>query len=121
MIELRPEFRFPSQIWSILPGLGPFLPGFGPFWQDLGHFAWIWAIQFGFGPQRRQSPEGGAEGGTDVRTYGQTDSPCVLQDFVPFGAAAQTATSTVTDEVNLPKREVHLLIVTPERDKAYCR
>ena len=24
----------------------------------------------------------------DVRTYGRTDSPCVLQDFVPFGAAA---------------------------------
>ena len=24
----------------------------------------------------------------DGRTDGQTDSPCVLQDFVPFGAAA---------------------------------
>ena len=25
----------------------------------------------------------------DGQTYGRTDSPCVLQDFVPFGAAAQ--------------------------------
>ena len=69
MIDIRPEFRFSSQIW-------PILPGFGPFWLDLGHFAWILAIQLGFGPQRRQSPEGGAEGGdgrTDVRTYGRTD------------------------------------------------
>ena len=36
-------------------------------------------------------PEGPDEGG-DRRTDGQTDerkSPCVLQDFVPFGAAAQ--------------------------------
>ena len=31
-------------------------------------------------------------GGTDVRTDGRTDSPCVLQDFVPFGAAAQKRT-----------------------------
>ena len=31
----------------------------------------------------------GRGGGTEVRTYGRTDSPCVLQDFVPFGAAAQ--------------------------------
>ena len=27
-------------------------------------------------------------GCTDVRMDGRTDSPCVLQDFVPFGAAA---------------------------------
>ena len=27
-------------------------------------------------------------GRTDGRTYGWTDSPCVLQNFVPFGAAA---------------------------------
>ena len=26
---------------------------------------------------------------TYVQTDGRTDSPCVLQDFVPFGAAAQ--------------------------------
>ena len=66
MIELRPELRFSSQIW-------PISPGFGPFWLDLGHFAWIWAIQFGFGPQRRRSPEDGAGGGTYVRTDGRTD------------------------------------------------
>ena len=61
--------------------------------MDLGYFAWIWAIQFGFGPQRRQSPEDGAggDGRTYVRTDGRTDSPYVLQDFVPFGAAAQKA------------------------------
>ena len=28
------------------------------------------------------------EGWMDGRTDGRTDSPCVLQDFVPFGAAA---------------------------------
>ena len=38
-------------------------------------------------PQRRQSPEDGV-GRTDRHTYGQIH-PCVLQDFVPFGAAAQ--------------------------------
>ena len=67
------------------------------FWQDLGHFAWIWAIMLEFwpfclvlshiawiwailqnlglyGPQRRRSPEDGLGGGqTDVRTYGRTD------------------------------------------------
>ena len=97
MTELRPEFRFPSQIWSILPVLGPFLPGFGPIWLDLGHFAWIWAIQFGFGPQRRRSPEGGAGGGTDGWTDGQTDGrtyvrmdgqilPVFYRTSSPFGA-----------------------------------
>ena len=37
-------------------------------------------------------PEGPDEGGTNGRTNERTDerkSPCVLQDFVPFGAAAQ--------------------------------
>ena len=43
MIELRPEFRFSSQIW-------PNSSGFGPFWLDLGHFAWIWAIMLRFEP-----------------------------------------------------------------------
>ena len=63
--------------------------GFGSFCLDLGHIAWIWAIWQNWGqnrPQRRQSPEDGAGG--DGRTDGWTDSPCVLQDFVPFGAAA---------------------------------
>ena len=33
-----------------------------------------------------------AWGGTDGRTYGRTEIlPCVLQDFVPFGSAAQKA------------------------------
>ena len=44
-----------------------------------------------FWPQRRQTSEEGA-GGTDGWTDEWTDewkSPCVLQDFVPFGAAAQ--------------------------------
>ena len=43
------------------------------------------------GPQRRQSPDDGARG--DICMYKhtdrRTDSPCVLQDFVPFKAAAQ--------------------------------
>ena len=32
--------------------------------------------------------DGRTDGRTYGRTYGRTDSPCVLQDFVPFGAAA---------------------------------
>ena len=52
---------------------GPFLLRFGPHCLDLGFLA-----------ER-----------TDGRTDGQTDSPCVLQDFVPFGAAAQKGTFIV--------------------------
>ena len=69
MIELRPEFRFSSQIRPILPG----------FYLDLANFEQIWTTLLGFGPysldfgpQRRRSPEDGA-GGTDGRTYGRTD------------------------------------------------
>ena len=61
--------------------------GFGPFCLDMGHIAWIWAIWYDLGqnrPLRRQSPEGEAGGRMD----GRTDFPCVLQDLVPFGAAA---------------------------------
>ena len=36
-------------------------------------------------PLKRQSPEDGVG---DGRRDGQTDSPCVQQDFVPFRAAA---------------------------------
>ena len=70
---------------------------FGPFCLDLGPMSWIWSILQNLGlnrPQRRRSPEDGPGGDvrtdvrTDGRTYGRTDSPCVLQDFVPFGAAA---------------------------------
>ena len=89
MIELRPEFRFSSQIWPILPGLGPFC-------LELAHFGWILAILLGFGPYSLDlGPQGdealrvGRGGRTYVRTDGRTDPPCVLQDFVPFGAAAQ--------------------------------
>ena len=64
MTEFRPKFRFFSQI-------RPILPGFEPICWELGHFAWIWAILLGFGPQRRQSPEDGAGGGMDVRTDGK--------------------------------------------------
>ena len=81
-------------IWAIMLG-------FGPFCLDLGHIAWIWAFWQNLGQNRlqsRRSPEdgaGGTYGRTDVRTYrrtdGWTDSPCVLQDFVPFGATAQKA------------------------------
>ena len=75
-------------IWAILLE-------FRPFCMDLGHFAKIWAILLGFGRiWVRISPKGdealmGGGGRTDGWTYGWTDSPCVLEDFVPFGAAAQ--------------------------------
>ena len=71
----------------------------------MGYFAWIEAILLGFalsnldlGPKRDEALRMGQGGGwTDVQTYGHTygrmdgqkDSPCVLEDFVPIGAAAQ--------------------------------
>ena len=71
--------------------------GFGLFCLDLGHTALIWAIWQNLGqnrPQMRQSPEDGAGGDkqtnrqTDGWMDGWTDSPCVLQDCVHFGAPA---------------------------------
>ena len=75
MIELRPEFRFSSQIRPILPGLRPFC-------LDLANFGRIWTILLGFGPYsldlgpKGDEAEGGVGGGrtdgrTDVRTDGQ--------------------------------------------------
>ena len=73
MIELRPEFRFSSQIRPILPGLRPFC-------LDLANFGRIWTILLGFGPYsldlgpKGDKAEGGAGGGwTDVRMDGRTD------------------------------------------------
>ena len=60
-----------------------------------GLIAWIWAIWQKLGqnrPQRRALRMGRGEWMgicTYRQMYGQTDSLCVLQDFVPFGAAAQ--------------------------------
>ena len=48
------------------------------------------ALRMGQGGDGRT--DGRTYGRTYVRTYGRTDSPCVLQDFVPFGAAAQKRT-----------------------------
>ena len=75
--------------------------GFGTFCLDLGHIAWIWAIWQNLGqnrPKRTQSPEedkwtdGRTDGRTDGWMDGRTDSPCVLQDFITFGVAAQKGT-----------------------------
>ena len=70
----------------------------GVFRLDLGHFAWIWAIMLGFGlfgriwvqigPKRDEALRMG-QGGRNGWTDGRTDSPCVPQDFVAFGSAAQ--------------------------------
>ena len=86
---LGPDLGHFSWIWAIILG-------FGPFCLDFGHIGGIWAIWQNLGqnrPQRRQSPEFGVRG-TNGRMdgqmiYGRTDSSCVLQDFVPFGVAAQ--------------------------------
>ena len=70
--EFRPEFRFSSQIWPILPGLEPIC-------LNLAHFGWIWAIFLGFGPYSLDlGPKGDealrvGQGGTDVHTDGRTD------------------------------------------------
>ena len=64
-----PDLGHFAWIWAIMLG-------FGPFCLDLGHIAWIWAIWQNIGqnrPQRRQSPEDGAGGRTDGRTYVHTD------------------------------------------------
>ena len=71
---------------------------FGSFCLDLGNIAWIWAIfRIGvrIGPKGdealwmgRGRGDGWTDGRTYVRTDVRTDSSCVLQDFVPFGAAA---------------------------------
>ena len=57
--------------------------GFEPYSLDLGPK----------GDEALRMELGGMDGRTDVcrdgRTYRRTDSLCVLQDFVPFGAAAQ--------------------------------
>ena len=83
MMNLIPELGFSGKIWAILLE-------FRTFWLDLGHIAWIWAIWQNLGqnrPQRRRSPEDGAGGGIWMDRW--TDRfPCVLQDLVPFKAAA---------------------------------
>ena len=84
MIELRPEFRFSSQIRPILPGLRPFC-------LDLANFGRIWTILLGFGPYsldlgpKGDEAEGGAGGGrTDGRTDGQIP-PVFYRTLSPLG------------------------------------
>ena len=100
-----------GQIWAISLGFGPshldlghhiwiwaITLGFGPLRLDLGHFAWIWAIWHNLG-HRKLSHEDGAGGQLD----GRTESPCVLQDFVPFGAAAQKQWKLHPEEIRNAK------------------
>ena len=54
---------------------------FGPFCLDLGHIAWILAVW------------------QNGRMYGRTDSPCVLKDFIPFGAAAQKGKKIISGKL----------------------
>ena len=53
-----------------------------------GLFSRIWVR---IGPEGDEALRKGGDVRTDGWTDGRTDSPCVLQDFVPFGAAAQKA------------------------------
>ena len=53
---------------------------------------------------RSEGPDGGGDGQTNERTNGRTNgrtnerkSPCVLQDFVPFGAAALLPLTQIHD------------------------
>ena len=92
LARYRPDLGHFAWIWAMMLE-------FGLFCLDLGRIAWIWAIWQNLGqnrPQRRQSPEDGAGGHTYIRTYVRTKSPCVLPDFVPFGAAAQKSNMCVS-------------------------
>ena len=60
---------------------GLYLLGFGPHCLDLGFLA--------------ERTDGRMDGWMD----GQADFPCVLQDFVPFGAAAQDANTGQTNQL----------------------
>ena len=102
MIELRPEFRFSSQIRPILPGLRPFC-------LDLANFGRIWTILLGFGPYSLDlGPKGdeaeggvGGDGRTDVRTYGRTDGqipPVFYRTSSPSGPLPK---SVISSRVNL--------------------
>ena len=59
-----------------------------------------WPERADFRPERVNfRPERAWGGGTNAQKDGRTDkqkSPCVLQDFVPFGAAAQKVISLQT-------------------------
>ena len=81
---LGPDLGHFAWIWAIMLG-------FGPFCLDLGYIAWIWAIWQNLSQNRplRIRQGGQTDGRTDGRTDIRTESPCVLQDFVPFGTAAQ--------------------------------
>ena len=83
------ELGFSGQNQAILLEIGPIC-------LDLGHFAQIWAILLGFCLFCRIWVRIGPKGDEALRmrwgkgrTYGWTDFLCVLQDFVPFGTAAQ--------------------------------
>ena len=53
-------------------------------------------------------------GGTDGRTYGCTEIlPCVLQDFVPFGSAAQKGDPNQPPRPRLIPETTTLALVTP--------
>ena len=56
--------------------------GFGPYSLDLG-------------PKGNKALRLGQGGWTYLPIDRQTDSPCVLQDFVPFGVAAQKPSKTL--------------------------
>ena len=81
--EFRPEFRFSSQIWPILPGLEPIC-------LNLAHFGWIWAIFLGFGPYSLDlGPKGDealkmGQGGTDGWRDGQIP-PVFYRTSSPLG------------------------------------
>ena len=57
---------------------------------SLGFSIWLLEALPGWEARPRFGTEG-PEDKADGRIYVQTDSPCVLQDFVPFEAAAQKA------------------------------
>ena len=65
---LLPDLGHFAWIWAIIHG-------FGPFGSDLGHVVWIRANWQNLGQNRPQKD-------------GRTESPCVLQDFIPLEVAA---------------------------------
>ena len=85
-----------------------------------GLFGRIWVRIGPKGDKALRMGQGGRmDGRTYVRTDGRTDSPCVLQDFVPFGDAAQKKRKKKKDERREMRRE-RSKVINYNYDSYHC-